>query len=897
MPQIRANRGSVDDRFNVLGFTIRTESPLFEVGLATDPALFKVENRNRRKRNNFYSSRVGGAIRAQRGEAVYLVPPQVLSNFIGNPRLYFGLATFPENSQNRPDFVQNPNNGNMYVNTSGLSERGLRRLINGTTPPVYGTNGSAIIEWGGDALTASNHPSNVATPAVPVNNAIPPTNDSVYDDGFGPLPPATNHTATQQPALRADRIDPASNPTNGGQPTNTVASSESLQHHPATQYATRPFELIRPFYDPADPASALMCQNNAFSLEREEWFAGVPNTTIFPHSAICQLEMTNASGSTYQGTGFYIGTNRILTCAHNLSGMSSVKIIPGRNGASSKPYNEVSVSSSSWRIAPGYTGTGDWNNDLAVIDNVPLAAPNGQYFEFLNMTPSDQLPIVVCGYSAGSRTVPALNEIIDGDKQHLHGGYVRSQSNPEVIEYPILTLMGASGSPVYHLSSASGQLKAMITAVHVTGQPAASGLNRGCFITPSKIDWIEGRTTSFALGNGGFHAQSMNAGFSVHWDSVQYQPQSSTMSCWAASAAMVVGWRDQMSIPDNEIAAMIPIIDAYRNGLWPRQRQVLADVWNLVAEPPASYTIEAWRDMLQSYGPMYIDMTASGTVGGHVRVLVGMESGGAADGSDTTMYMYDPSPGTQGKIKLTFSEFLVMYEARTDNSGGHLEYQILHSAGVPAGYQPVTSAPFSMDGTVQSDQASQQLILAPAPEPLLQQQLSTTAPQTMGAGTVAIASVIAGAVMERVTNNQGDIRWELDQLRGLKHPNDTAPSPMPPAHDGSVIRLTSWPYVENLAGDQISAGFEINWQYNGKSVGNVMISNVATNDAVGWGLIIKAKIMDDNIVYPRSNPEFAAMRVRLEYRFTRFIGSDSIAIRDIHLFGNGRYNMTGRWEQ
>jgi V8-like Glu-specific endopeptidase len=279
-----------------------------------------------------------------------------------------------------------------------------------------------------------------------------------------------------------------------------VQSKQVAGRYPAVKHATRSLELIRPFYDPADPASALMSQNSAFSIEREEWFAGVPNTEIFPHSAICQLMMEAHDGKRYQGTGFYIDTDRILTCAHNLSGMKSVTIIPGRNGAAKKPYSEVSVNASAWRIAPGYKGSGDWDNDLAVIDNVPLTAPNGQYFSFLNATPSDQMPIVVCGYSAGSRRVPELDLIIDGDMQHLHGGYVQGQSNPEVIEYPILTLMGASGSPVYHLSSVSGVLEALITAVHVTGEPAANGLNRGCFITPSKIDWVEGRATTFAKG-------------------------------------------------------------------------------------------------------------------------------------------------------------------------------------------------------------------------------------------------------------------------------------------------------------------------------------------------------------------------------------------------------------
>jgi hypothetical protein len=122
---------------------------------------------------------------------------------------------------------------------------------------------------------------------------------------------------------------------------------------------------------------------------------------------------------------------------------------------------------------------------------------------------------------------------------------------------------------------------------------------------------------------------------------------------------------------------------------------------------------------------------------------------------------------------------------------------------------------------------------------------------------------------------------------------------MPPAQNGPVIRLTDWPYGEIgvLVTDRISAGFEINWQHNGKSVGNVLISNVATNDAIGWGLSVKAKIMDDNIVYPRSNPTFAALLVRFEYRFTSALTRDRIAIRDVRLFGDGTYTVDGRWEQ
>lgn len=1134
MPLIRVNRESVNDRFSVLGFTVRTESPLFEIGIATDPALFQAENRAHRTRRNFYSSRSVGALRARRGEAVYLVPPDVLANFVGRSRLYFGLATYRENSGGVPDWVQSPTEGHMYVDLSGLTERGLRRVAGrsfgaGAYGAVNGHDPS--LDWGGDAQPQiqppASHPVQAQAPATnkvavatrPGNGAATTGNGKAaapvasvasvasapYDDGFGdfpaakaehppaatPVPPAGAGHATAQAYARhpraleaeddahgidgpvpddeataqaqaqaahaleaptpeylgASRFAPA-HPSNfravsaprevnqivihitdgGSRIAGTIgwfqnpnqrnargnpihvsahyvvgrdgevvqmvrnndvawhanvanAHSIGIEHVANTrgllpteeQYAAsarlaawlcrqyglpidrvhvlghaetdthtthtdcpnavwdwdhymecvreaaaapataqglgrpnglayaRAQEIIQPYYDPADPASALTCQNDAFSEAREEWFAGVPNTTLFPHSAICQLRMTAPDGSRYIGTGFYIGANRILTCAHNLDGMQSVTIIPGRNGAEN-PFGECTVNQ--WRIArPPYTGDGNWENDLAVIDNVPLAAPGGQWFEYLNATPSDRLPIVVCGYAKRSVTIPELTQVIDGDKQHLHGGYAASQSNGEVIEYPILTLKGNSGSPVYHLDNSSGTLRALVCAVHVTGEPAAQGLNRGCFITPNKIDWIEGRATAFALGTaraldvpldpgeGGrsigldalqpadiivstarhpvsyairlgtisaighamlyvgdgkvieaigsgvrevplataigdailavayrhpsvdaSHAQAivdharsrvgspynyagvaftgyritnplparvidalasrlgtevgqagaaycselvfesftqgglplvasapgastpddivrltsgllqyvghlkgedvpfgiplslaqgrgaaraLSQSFSLHWDDTPYQPQSTENSCWAATGAMVVGWRDRVCIPDSEIAAMVPVFDAFNNGLPPSNRITLAEAWNLVAEPPASYSIEGFRQMLANYGPLYVGMRASAQGGGHARVLVGMESGGAEDGSDTTMFLYDPWPGTPGRIRMAFGEFVQLYEGRMTTTGGVVDVQILHADGAQ-GRSPATAAPFSL---------------------------------------------------------------------------------------------------------------------------------------------------------------------------------------------------------
>jgi len=83
--QIRPNRLEVNDRFPVVGFTIRTDEAQAraEVAVATEPSLFLSENKAKRTPSTFYSSRATGQLVLPRGEAVYLVPPEVLVRFLG----------------------------------------------------------------------------------------------------------------------------------------------------------------------------------------------------------------------------------------------------------------------------------------------------------------------------------------------------------------------------------------------------------------------------------------------------------------------------------------------------------------------------------------------------------------------------------------------------------------------------------------------------------------------------------------------------------------------------------------------------------------------------------------------------------------------------------------------
>lgn len=1426
MATIRANRESINDRNSVLGFTVR--APLFEIGLATDPELLKAEHRAKRTPQNFFTSRVLRAAPSQRGEAVYLVPPDVVSRFVGQERLYFGLATYREQDPSRPEAVQIPDRGRMYVSLSGLTERGFRRSLRGRSSGTYG-NGGEMLGWGGDLAgpLAGNASGNGAGNGAATRNGSASGNGSGSDGGAATYSDGYSDDLWRQPepaaapATAAPAVAPAPAPIATPAP-----SAEAQSLRPGT---TRALEIITPFYDPADPSSALTCQNDAFSQAREEWFVGVENTRLFPHSAICLLEMDDGSGagSGGFGTGFYIGRNRILTCAHNLHGMSRVTVIPGKNGegagSAQEPYGRFTVAAASWRVAPRYTGDGDWDNDLAVIDNVPTAAPGGQWFEFLNATPSDRMPLVVCGYSRKSRTVPQLSALMDGTKQHLHGGYARRQPTPETIDYPILTLARASGSPVYTLEDDGDGLRAKICAVHVSGEPAAEGLNRGCFITPAKIDWIEGRATSFALadasearaerdartlrrlrgalagdapvrgqsassqaqglfdllpvelklrvfipspailmsvpilsdrafsgdgrgfqrsggtsraeihtrlhfGSGdtrarletitaphwgeskeyrvddtsavsgrpgwyrnvnpgaqpidratlartegnlsvslggssfngiisvaegsvvvGFHvagnlplvtgSPDIDANLYVHvringdrvqarvvgghdefpayelyandqriysynpldhggtpfglvgdgnWDvevdtnyvdcgpaseyriigpvrigtaqgldfrgavqplsgaqsipldpglsgqsigesalqpgdiivstarhavsyairagtisaishamlyvgdgnvveavgdgvrevalgtaisgailavayrdarvdaakaaaivgyaraqvgrpydyagvaraghrilfplagrvldavaglagvgsdsarafycselvfaayreagvpltasapdtstpddlvqlsranlgyvghliaheslfgvalslgaasagatppqrahagavtyeraqavalggdgpsdfDVQLIPQPDKNACWAASMAMLIGYRGQMSITPEAIVNAVggSLNTSYSWDLLTRVRDLYG--FRMIAQPSNAsiyHSPRQWAQWLNTCGPLWVVIVGAP----HAVVISGIR-GDLDDPARTEVHILNPwdtrvsfsnhpidfVPANHGYADwLPFLEFAQDFGDMAQPDYGN--WRILHLPANAAHAQSLSddaTTAVHQGPSVQGDEAAaaenSRLHL---PEDIEPGAPPATALQAAAVG-VEIASAIAGAAMDRIANNSGDISWELDQLRGFKHPNDTAPNPMPPAANGRRIVLRG-PSVENGLGDEISATFEIDWQYNGRSVGNVLIGNAGTNDAIGWGLTVRARIMDDNIVYPTENPTYAALLIRVEHHFSRFIGSDKIAITEIRLFGNGTYSRRTR---
>ncbi len=130
-------------------------------------------------------------------------------------------------------------------------------------------------------------------------------------------------------------------------------------------------------------------------------------------------------------------------------------------------------------------------------------------------------------------------------------------------------------------------------------------------------------------------ARALGSAIDVRYN-VELVPQQTGMSCWAAGFAMIVGWRDQICIDPSEIPRATGHWAQYQNGLSPEDVSVM-NVWGFVPEPPQSYMIEAFADLLRYYGPLWV---ASAEPGPHIRVVTGIKGDGTPDG--TILYINDP---------------------------------------------------------------------------------------------------------------------------------------------------------------------------------------------------------------------------------------------------------------
>ncbi len=119
---------------------------------------------------------------------------------------------------------------------------------------------------------------------------------------------------------------------------------------------------------------------------------------------------------------------------------------------------------------------------------------------------------------------------------------------------------------------------------------------------------------------------------------VSLVPQTTRVSCWAASASMIVGWRDKISINPEDIARGIGSWRNYfHNGGLPADNVEMFYHWGLTYVHPQSYTAQGLADLL-NHGPLWVATDLNN--GPHVVVVSGISGDGTPDG--TILTVQDP---------------------------------------------------------------------------------------------------------------------------------------------------------------------------------------------------------------------------------------------------------------
>jgi V8-like Glu-specific endopeptidase len=171
----------------------------------------------------------------------------------------------------------------------------------------------------------------------------------------------------------------------------------------------------------------------------------ITNTTDLPWRRYCALRITFPSGSTYRGTGFFIGPRAVATAGHcvylrNQGGWAKkIEVIPGCNG-SRRPFGQAE--STQFRSVSGWV-----NSQLPECDYGCIFLPTGS-FAGRNL-----------GYFGAAafdaQTLVAQPAVVGG--YHGDKPFAELWSMPEVIKtvsantltYPHDTVGGCSGAPVY----------------------------------------------------------------------------------------------------------------------------------------------------------------------------------------------------------------------------------------------------------------------------------------------------------------------------------------------------------------------------------------------------------------------------------------------------------------
>ncbi len=151
-------------------------------------------------------------------------------------------------------------------------------------------------------------------------------------------------------------------------------------------------------------------------------------------------------------------------------------------------------------------------------------------------------------------------------------------------------------------------------------------------------------------------------------------PQTMTMSCWYASAQMLITWRreklqacEEGILDPSEDDASAKIRDS-NSGIANPQILALAHRLGLRSVPPVSPSEDGLESWLKLYGPLWVNGKT------HIVVIAGHRPG--------EVLVYDPAPVSVGKIEWrTLAGWYVGGSVSSRDTGNDVEAVFLHCPG------------------------------------------------------------------------------------------------------------------------------------------------------------------------------------------------------------------------
>lgn len=139
--------------------------------------------------------------------------------------------------------------------------------------------------------------------------------------------------------------------------------------------------------------------------------------------------------------------------------------------------------------------------------------------------------------------------------------------------------------------------------------------------------------------------------------------------CWAAATAMLLNWKvpglhTMQSIATQGGPEFVTLYnnamhDASPSEIMPDQETRLYTKLSLVVVSGVSPTINGWRNLLASKGPLHVTIKPNGSGGMlHGVLITGLVGDGTAGGTD--IFYNDPATGTQVQKKV--ADFVALYD-------------------------------------------------------------------------------------------------------------------------------------------------------------------------------------------------------------------------------------------